>query len=223
MGSFLFPSKIDEFCKERNIIHENSSPYNPQSNSLSESAVKQMKFLLKKVNENPNEFSSRLLDFRNTPNVCGKSPAQIFFGRRLRDRLPHLPGANDLEVSNAKAGANNRRLLMEQRENQHSTSLQPLSVNQKVLVQNPITKSWDDQGIITSSRPHGRSYEVLMDSGKTILRNRILLRPVSSQPKKKLHTGSPSLQHPRILCRSQRLSRNHYADFNPSAPPRGKL
>ena len=64
----------------------------------------------------------------------------MFFGRRLRDRLPHLPGANDLEVANAKAGADNRKLLMEKRENLYGTSLQPLSINQKVLVQNPISK-----------------------------------------------------------------------------------
>ena len=108
-----------------------------------------MKFLLEIVKENLDKLSSSLLEFRNTPNISGKSPAQIFFGRRLRDRLPHLPGANDLEIANAKAGANNRKMLMEQQEKQSGTSLQPLSINQKVLVQNPITKSWDDQGIIT--------------------------------------------------------------------------
>ena len=201
-------TEFDEFCKERNIIHENSSPYNPQSNGLSESAVKQMKFLLEKVGENPNEFSSRLLDFRNTPNVSGKSPAQMFFGRRLRDRLPHLPGANDLEVENAKAGANNRKLLMEQRENQHSTSLQPLSVNKRVMVQNPISKSWDDQGVITKVRPLGRSFEVLLDSGKTILRNRTLLRPIICDqiPVHDQHCNSTTESaQPPTLRRSKRL------------------
>ena len=111
-----YRTEFDEFCKDRNIIHENSSPYNPQSNGLSESAVKQMKFLLEKVKENLDKFSSSLLEFRNTPNISGKSPAQMFFGRRLRDRLPHLPGANDLEIANAMAGANNRKMLMEQQE-----------------------------------------------------------------------------------------------------------
>ena len=205
-----YRTEFDEFCKERNIIHENSSPYNPQSNGLSESAVKQMKFLLEKVKENPNEFSSRLLDFRNTPNVSGKSPAQMFFGRRLRDRLPHLPGANDLEVANAKVGAENRKLLMEQQENNQGTSLRPLSINQRVLVQNPISKSWDDQGIITKVRPLGRSYEILMDSGKTILRNRTLLRPIFGHhtPAKDLHqdsTANPTHQQPPELRRSERL------------------
>ena len=169
---------------------------------------------MKKVNENSNEFSSRLLDFRNTPNVSGKSPAQMFFGRRLRDRLPHLPGANDLEVANAKAGADNRKLLMEQRENQHGTSLQPLCINQRIMVQNPITKSWDDLGIITKVRPLGRSYEVLMDSGKTILRNRTLLRPSvnhrsaveDSTPRS---TATTSQRQPSTLRRSERLSKKN--------------
>ena len=164
---------------------------------------------LEKVNENTNEFSSRLLDFRNTPNISGKSPAQMFFGRRLRDRLPHLPGANDLQVSDAKDGANNRKMIMEQQENQYGTSLQPLSTNQKVLVQNPITKSWDDQGIITKMRPLGRSYEILMDSGKTILRNRTLLRPINNTPKE-IPTPNSTVKHshqqPPALRRSERLS-----------------
>ena len=99
---------------------------------------------------NLDEFSSRLLEFRNTPNLSGKSPAQMFFGRRLRGKLPHLPGANDLDITNAKAGADHRKQLMEQRETLSGTNLKPLSVNQKVLVQNPITKSWNDQGVITS-------------------------------------------------------------------------
>ena len=205
-----YRTEFDEFCKERNIIHENSSPYNPQSNGLSESAVKQMKFLMKKVNENPTEFSSRLLDFRNTPNLSGKSPAQMFFGRRLRDRLPHLPGANDLEVANAMVGANKRKQQMEQQENLPGTALPPLSINQKVLVQNPITKSWDDHGIITSIRPLGRSYEVHMESGKIILRNRTLLRPMT---KNKIPVEDPNStkmsaqQHPSTLRRSERLSK----------------
>ena len=209
-----YRTEFDEFCKERNIIHENSSPYNPQSNGLSESAVKQMKFLLEKVGENLNEFSSRLFDFRNAPNMSGKSPAQMFFGRRLRDRLPHLPGANDLEVADAKAGADNRKLLMEQQENQHGTRLRPLSINQTVLVQNPITKSWDDQGIITKVRPLGRSFEVLMDSGKTILRNRTFLRPIIgkqilAQDSCQNSTSNSTHQQPSTLRRSERILKKY--------------
>ena len=71
---------------------------------------------MKKVYENLTEFSSKLLDFRNTLNISGKSTAQIFFGCRFRNGLPHLPEANDLEVENAKVCANKRKQLMEQKE-----------------------------------------------------------------------------------------------------------
>ena len=97
---------------------------------------------------------------------------------------------------------------MEQQEHQQCTSLQPLSVNQRVLVQNPITKSWDDQGIIAKVRPLGRSYEVLMDSGKTILRNQTLLRAITTHNKPMeapLSMATPSKQPPTNLRRSERL------------------
>ena len=133
----------------------------------------------------------------------------MFFGRRLRDRLPHLPGANDLQVSDAKDGADNRKMFIEQRETQHGIFLQPLSINQKVLVQNPITKSWDDQGLVTKMRPLRRSYEIVMDSGKTILRNRTLLRPINNIPKE-IPTPNSTVKHshqqPPALRRSERLS-----------------
>ena len=173
-----FRTEFQQFCTENFILHENSSPYNPQSNGLSESAVKQMKFLLKKTNEKFSVFSSSLLEFRNTPNVSGKSPAQMFFGRRLRGKLPHLPGSNNLDIANAKAGADHRKELMEQREVLPGTSLQPLEVNQKVLVQDAISKAWKETGTVSSIRPNGRSYEILMESGSTILRNRKFLKPI---------------------------------------------
>ena len=72
----------------------------------------------------------------------------MFFGRRLRGRLPHLPGANDLDIGNAIDGANQRKLLMETMETQSGTPLKTLNSGQRVLVQNPISKSWDEKGIV---------------------------------------------------------------------------
>ena len=219
-----FLTEFKEFCQEHNIVHENSSPYYPQSNGLSESAVKQMKFLLKKVGENTNDFSSRLLEFRNTPNASGKSPAQMFFGRRLRGKLPHLPGANDLDITNAKAGADHRKELMEKREVLPGTTLKPLSVNQKVLVQDPISKSWNETATITGIRPLGRSYDVLMDSGKTFLRNRSFLRPIrgsTGQPPDS-PTAPPDDQQPPKLRRSARVTDRKTA-VHATCSPRGEL
>ena len=133
----------------------------------------------------------------------------MFFGRCLWGKLPHLPGANDLDIANAKAGADRRNELMGQCETQPGTTLQPLSVNQKVLVQNPISKSWDEKGVITGVRPLGRSYDVLMDSGKSFLRNRSFLRPIlgaTGDQTSDSTVAPPDSQEPPKLRRSPRLS-----------------
>ena len=140
-----------------------------------------MKFLMKKVNENKEKFSDALLEFRNTPNISGRSPNQMFFGRRLRGALPHLPGANDLDLENAISGAEQRKQLMET-ETKSGTPLKKLQTGQRVLIQNPQTKAWDEKCKILGIRPTGRSYDVLFDNGKTSIRNRAFLRPINWKP-----------------------------------------
>ena len=105
----------------------------------------------------------------------------MFFGRRLRGTLPHLPGANDLDLENAISGAENRKQLMEL-ETKSGTPLKELLIGQRVLIQNPQTKSWDQQCKIIGIRPTGRSYDVLFDNGKTSIRNRAFLRPINGKP-----------------------------------------
>ena len=41
-----FRHEFDKFCTDNNIIHELSSPYNPESNGLAESAMKTMMSLV---------------------------------------------------------------------------------------------------------------------------------------------------------------------------------
>ena len=176
-----YRTEFDEFCQKHHIIHENSSPYFAQSNGLSEAAVKQMKYLLEKVKENPEKFSSCLLEFRNTPNISGRSPAQMFFCRRLRSQLPHLPGSNDLDISNALIGAKQRKHHMENPESKPAIPLPTLDIGQRVLIQTPPSKSWDQKGHITAIRPRDRSYHVEFDSGKTSVRNRKFLRPIVNE------------------------------------------
>ena len=85
---------------------------------------------------------------------------------------------NDLDIANAQAGANHRKSLMNDLEAKPATPLKKLSVDQMVLIQDPHTKSWDTKGRITGIRPTGRSYDLLLNSGKTSTRNRAFLRPI---------------------------------------------
>ena len=129
---------------------------------------------------------------------------------RLRVRLPHLPGANDLDIGKLIDGANQRKLLMETMETQSGTPLKTLNSGQRVLVQNPISKSWDKKGIVLDVRPDGRSYEVNIDSGKFFVRNRAFLRPISDSPlhqDSQLSNSPPDSDEPATLRRSSRLAK----------------
>ncbi len=66
-GGPQFRTEFSEFCKTYGIMHELSSPYNPQSNGLAESAVKSMKHLVKKCNETGQDKEIALHEFRNFP------------------------------------------------------------------------------------------------------------------------------------------------------------
>ena len=87
-----FRQDFKDYCGLHHIIHSTSSPYNPRSNGLAESAVKAAKHLLLK-SSNFNEFQNALLAWQNTP-TSGEafSPAEKFFKRRQRSELfPSLP------------------------------------------------------------------------------------------------------------------------------------
>ena len=78
------------------------------------------------------------------------------------------------------------------------------------MVQNPISKSWDEKGTITGIRTQGRSYEILLDSGKSFLRNRAFLRPIHGSAKHQLPNEEkkpPDAVQPPKLRRSARLSK----------------
>ena len=68
------------------ISHELSSPYHPEPNGQTESAVKNVKHLMEKVK--PSEFPSAFAAWKNTRWAHQPSPNELFFGRQLRIQLP---------------------------------------------------------------------------------------------------------------------------------------
>jgi len=68
-------------------VHVTSSPHYPQSNGLTERAVKTVKKLLKESTDQ----CLALLSYRTTPLPwCGLSPAELSQGRRLRSDIPQV-------------------------------------------------------------------------------------------------------------------------------------
>ena len=95
-GPEFVAHETKDFYKRWGVKHRLSSAYHPQSNGRAELAVKSIKRLLEKNvtstgDLNTDEVVCALLQFRNTPDRdCNLSPAQVLFGRQLRDGIPQL-------------------------------------------------------------------------------------------------------------------------------------
>ena len=90
------PLEPEIFSLDGGVYHRSSLAYNPQPNGRAELAVKCTKRLLgdnisQDGNLDTDAFVRALLIKRNTPDpICKLSPAEIVFGRKLRDTLPRI-------------------------------------------------------------------------------------------------------------------------------------
>ena len=89
-GGPQFRSEYDEYCKKNSIKHELSSPYNPESNGLAESAVKNLKSIILRCEDTGEELKPAIAAWRNMVRADGSSPSQMFFGRVQKQKLPLL-------------------------------------------------------------------------------------------------------------------------------------
>ena len=134
------------------------------------------------------KMARALLAYRNTPcKDLGVSPAQILYGRALRDHLPmpreFLVQRKEwltMKADREKALSTKYGRIQEDLE-RHSHSLPPLLVGDVVQVQNQRGKDplrWDRSGIVVESLGN-QQYTVKMDgSGRVTLRNRRFLRKI---------------------------------------------
>ena len=183
-----------KFLADYGVRHRLSSVAFAQSNKRAELGVKSMKRLIR---ENTNrdgsltndKFLKALMTYRNTPDRdTGLSPAQVIFGRSLRDFLPspqtrYRPQPEwvmlreDREKALAKRAVSNMEKL-----DQNCRVLPRLAVGDSVLVQNQVgnhPSRWDITGVIVEVREHDQ-YVVKVDgSGRMTLRNRKFLKKIT--------------------------------------------
>ena len=176
----LMSDEFDTFLKEHCIMHENSSAYFPQSNGMVERAVQTCKNLIIKANETKSDIFKALHAYRTSPLACGKSPAQLFFGRRLRGALPMSSSLLETSSNNffRKFEKERGKYKMYFDNRNGAKTLKPLSVNDRVRVYDTIKKTWSDLAyVIRFDGP--RSYIVKTDNGSVFKRNRVHLKPVA--------------------------------------------
>ena len=182
-----------EFLRAWGIKHRVSSSYHAHSNTRAELGVKAMKRMLR-GNMGPqgglynDKFARALLSYRNTPmQGIGLSPAQIIFGRKLKDTLPFAPGGEGrihkewrITAEDREKALARRHAMNVERLNEHVKKLKDLEVGQSVAVQNQYgnhKKRWGRTGTVVEVGPGPGQYLVKMDgSRKLTLRNRKFLR-----------------------------------------------
>ena len=157
------------------------------------------------------------MNYRNTPcKDLNLSPAQIIFGRKLRDHLPILPGNFRpkqewiLSQEQREVALARRYESQGERLTRGTKTLPSLQVGDLVSVQNqagPRAKKWDKTGVVVETLEHDQ-YRVKVDgSGQTTLRNRQFLRKFAKKedkghiPLKPAQQGREGRKH-----RSGRLS-----------------
>lgn len=195
-GPEFLAHKTEEFLLNWGVEHRLSSAYHPQSNGRAEVAVKTVKRLLKS-NTGSNgsldndRFLRAILQLRNTPDPdCSLSPAQIMFGRPLRDAFSFVNRLEKYSNPNIRPtwreAWQDKETALRQRFHrsseslqEHSRSLPTLVVGDRCYIQNQTgnhPKRWDRSGTVVEVLGHD-SYNVKVDgSGRLTRRNRQFLR-----------------------------------------------
>jgi len=173
-GGPQFRGEFGRWCETKNITHELSSAYNPNSNGLAEAAVKSAKFLLEKCEESKQDFQEALLEARGTPRADGVSPAEAMFGRRPRTALPRLSSSPGDKLQAIRA----QQQKVRHDQTARNVKWRALRSGELVDVQDPLTGRWEQGGIVSGMRESGKSYHVKFGDW-VVVRARKFLRPVA--------------------------------------------
>ena len=178
-GGPQFRTEFQEFCSNFSVKHELASAHNPESNGLAEAGVKNMKSIVTRTHAAKESLQEAIAAWRNMARSDGKSPSQLFFGRRQRHALPLTndllkcdTNSNKCREKNYSTGNNNR--------NAHSKDYPPLQLGQQVLMQHHISGEWYKTVTVIEIRDGASSYWVEDTEGRRYLRGRRLLKPVKS-------------------------------------------
>jgi len=176
-----------KFAKEWEFQHVTSSPIYPQSNGGAERAVQTVKNLLSK-SADPHQA---LLAYRSTSLEVGKSPAELLFGRKLRNGVPVMPTSLEPNWPGfEKVKDDARQQKLRQKEDYDSRfrvrELPPLQIGQKVWV--PDRK---ESATVTRLADTPRSYVVESETGQ-VRRNRRSLLPCGKDETTERATSEPS-------------------------------
>ena len=176
--------------------HRQSSSYFAHSNTRAEVAVKTGKRMIRdNIGEDgkvTDKFVRAILQYRNTPLPDTRlSPAQIVFGRQMRDLLPTLnykyePSQEWGLVREHRERAMARRLDRDgARLEQYTKKQKVIPIGDSVAVQNQtgrFPKKWDKTGTVVENQEYDKVLVKLDGSGRLTTRNRRFVKKIISPP-----------------------------------------
>ena len=209
-GATVYTShEMVQFCKTWGIQQKISSAYHPSANRRAEVAVKSAKRLIRDNvgpggNLNTNQFAQALLCHRNTPDPSSKvSPAQIVFGREVRDIIPrssYRPPKAWRDMAAAREDSFLSRHYAQSEKPRPQRELKQLHPGDRVYVQEQhgsTPRKWSKSGTILESLPFN-SYLVKLDGSCHLTkRNRQFLRKFSPFLETEAHGRS---KPPKTAC-----------------------
>lgn len=177
-GSQFTSSEFKNFASVWNFKQVTSSPRYPQSNGMAERTIQTVKRTLKKALDSKQDPYLALLELRNTSTSGLPSPAKILMGRNLRGLLPENKEQNNLNFKKIHDKIKYNQKVQKSYYDRGSRKLTNLSKGQRVFVKNNSKNIWEP-GTIKNLASRPRSYEIELDSGSLLQRNRKFLNPLS--------------------------------------------
>ena len=186
-GPQMMSADVQAWLRKLDVHHQTSSSYFPHANTRAEVAVKSTKrMLLDNLTRNggldTDRFLRAILQYRNTPHQdCKKSPAQMVFGRMLRDFTPAMPYKYSPSADWCINQELRERLLAKSREQdgerlaRNTRQLEELPIGTPVVIQNQTGQyptKWDKTGVIVEIKPHNQLIIKVDGSRRLTLRNR---------------------------------------------------
>ena len=184
--------KFAKFLEQYGVRHRISSSYNPHSNTRAELAVKSAKRLMRDCVKADGSFDDKfyqgILQYRNTPQQDVRlSPAQIVFGRQIKDFLPvvnykYEPRQEWCLVRDERERALAKRYELDgKRLAEHTRKFKEVPVGTSVAVQNQTGKNpkkWDKTGKVVDTADHDKVVVKIDGSNRLTTRNRRYVKPI---------------------------------------------
>ncbi|XP_060594114.1 uncharacterized protein K02A2.6-like [Ruditapes philippinarum] len=205
-----------QFTKLYDFSHVTSSPGHSSGNGLAEITVKTVKNLFTKSKQAGKDPYLAMLEYRNAPLPCGKSPAQLLMSRQLRSTLPLMSEQLDPKVPDTQVIRDsmfNAKQRSKYYNDRSTKTLKPLEIGEGVRIRQG--KSWLPAEVM--HKVHDRSYDVRTKDGAIYRRNRYHLLKSNEQPFSETENSSNnSLHEPPLEIKSYNTKVHNPSTYDPA-------